>query len=161
MRMMGMSVTKEGRQVENRMGQVMAVNISLKRGEKKHDVGEAYLQQDLGIAEDAHRGTWHRQVSILSLSSVDKMRKPGVELDYGDFAENLTVSGIDVYTLPVGSRVRLGEAVAEVTQIGKECHNAGCAIMKQVGHCVMPIEGIFVKILESGWVRRGDPMEVL
>jgi MOSC domain-containing protein YiiM len=142
-------------------GTVMAVNISVKRGEKKHDVGEAYLQEGMGITTDAHRGEWHRQVSLLSLSSVEKMRQLGLDIQYGDFAENLTVSGLEVYTLPIGTRLKIGEALAEVTQIGKACHNQGCAIKKQAGHCVMPLEGIFVKVLESGWVRRGDKVQVL
>ncbi len=145
----------------NQVGTVLAVNISAKRGEKKRDVGEAYLQEGLGITSDAHRGGWHRQVSLLSLSSVDKMRALGISIDYGDFAENLTVSGLEVYTLPVGTKLRIGKAVAEVTQIGKSCHNQECAIKKQAGHCVMPLEGIFVKILESGPVKRGDSVEVL
>lgn len=144
------------------VGTVLAVNISEKRGEKKHDIGAAYLQEGLGITSDAHRGEWHRQVSLLSLSSVEKMRALGIDLAYGDFAENLTVSGLEVYTLPIGTKLRIGqEAVAEVTQIGKACHNQGCAIKKQAGHCVMPLEGIFVKILESGAVKRGDTIEVL
>lgn len=142
-------------------GTVLAVNISAKRGEKKHDIGEACLQAGLGVTNDAHRGEWHRQVSLLSLSSVGKMRARGISIEYGDFAENLTVSGLEVYTLPIGTKLRIGKAVAEVTQIGKSCHNQECAIKKQAGHCVMPKEGIFVKILESGLVKRGDPVEVL
>lgn len=146
--------------IEN-TGRVLAVNISDKRGEKKHDIGEAYLQAGLGITEDAHRGEWHRQVSLLSLSSVEKMRKLGIEINYGDFAENLTISGLEVCTLPIGTRLRIGEALTEVTQIGKACHNQGCAIKKQAGHCVMPTEGIFVKVLESGRVKCGDTVQVL
>ncbi len=142
-------------------GQVLAVNISEKRGIKKHDVGEAYIRADWGIEVDAHSGDWHRQVSLLSLSSVEKMRALGAAIDYGDFAENLTVAGIDVATLPIGTRLQIGEVQMEVTQIGKECHNKACAIKKQVGTCVMPIEGIFVKTLTSGWVRTGDSVVVI
>lgn len=142
-------------------GRVLAVNVSLKKGEKKKNIGRGYLEVNHGIKEDAHAGEWHRQVSLLSLSSVDKMRKMGVELDYGDFAENLTVDGLEVFLLPVGTVLKAGEATLEVTQIGKECHNQGCAIKKQVGSCVMPVEGIFTRVLEPGWITVGDTIEVL
>ncbi|MDD4775340.1 MAG: MOSC domain-containing protein [Syntrophomonas sp.] len=142
-------------------GQVMAVNISAKRGIKKQNVKEAYIRSAWGIEADAHSGDWHRQVSLLSLSSVDKMRTLGANIAYGDFAENLTVDGIEVATLPLGTRLLVGEVELEVTQIGKECHNQGCAIKKQVGTCVMPIEGIFARTLSSGWVRVGDPVALL
>lgn len=142
-------------------GQVLAVNISEKRGIKKHNINEAYLRADWGIEVDAHSGDWHRQVSLLSLSSVEKMRALGAEIDFGDFAENLTVEGIAVATLPIGTRIQVGEVAMEVTQIGKECHNKACAIKKQVGTCVMPIEGIFAKVLNSGMVRVGDQIKVI
>lgn len=142
-------------------GQVLAVNISEKRGEKKHNINEAYIKADWGIEVDAHSGDWHRQVSLLSLSSVEKMRALGAIIDFGDFAENLTVAGIDVATLPIGTLLQVGEVQMEVTQIGKECHNKACAIKKQVGTCVMPVEGIFAKTLTSGWVRTGDSVEVV
>lgn len=142
-------------------GHVLSVNVSEKRGEKKHNIQEAYLKTDYGIDIDAHSGSWHRQVSLLSLSSFEKMRTLGAEVDYGDFAENITVEGIDVYTLPIGTHVKVGEALLEVTQIGKECHNKGCAIKQQVGTCVMPLEGIFTRVLEPGWVRVGDGVEVV
>ena len=142
-------------------GIVLAVNISEKRGLKKHNINEAYLKADWGIEVDAHSGSWHRQVSLLSKSSVDKMRQMGVELDFGDFAENLTVDGIEVAVLPLGTRLQVGEVMMEVTQIGKECHNQGCAIKKQVGTCVMPIEGIFTRVLSSGRVRAGDSITIL
>lgn len=142
-------------------GEVLAVNISEKRGIKKRNVDEAYLRADWGIEVDAHAGGWHRQVSLLSLSSVDKMRALGAEIDFGDFAENLTVTGIEVATLPIGTRLQVGEVEMKVTQIGKECHNQGCPIKKQVGTCVMPIEGIFARVLDSGWVRVGDRLKVI
>ncbi|MEA4924556.1 MAG: MOSC domain-containing protein [Syntrophomonadaceae bacterium] len=142
-------------------GQVLAVNISEKRGIKKHNVNEAFIKSDWGIEVDAHAGDWHRQVSLLSLSSVEKMRALGAVIDFGDFAENLTVAGIDVATLPVGTCLQIGEVQMEVTQIGKECHNKACAIKKQVGTCVMPLEGIFARVLNSGWVRIGDQVKVI
>jgi MOSC domain-containing protein YiiM len=142
-------------------GQVMAINISEKRGIKKHNIDKAYVKADWGIAADAHSGEWHRQVSLLSLSSVEKMRAMGADVHYGDFAENLTVDGIDVSVLPLGTRLKIGEVEVEVTQIGKECHNKACAIKKQVGTCVMPVEGIFARVLSSGWVKTGDSVEVI
>lgn len=142
-------------------GEVLAVNISEKRGISKHNIDKAYLRADWGIEVDAHAGGWHRQVSLLSLSSVDKMRAMGADIDFGDFAENLTLTGIEVATLPIGTRLRIGEVEMEVTQIGKECHNQGCAIRKQVGNCVMPIEGIFARVLKSGWVGIGDRIDVI
>lgn len=143
-------------------GQVLAVNVSSKRGEIKHNVGEAFIKQNYGLETDAHSGDWHRQVSLLSLSSFEKMHAMGaIGLDYGVFAENITVGGLDVATLPLLTRLKVGEAILEVTQIGKECHNQGCAIKKQVGSCVMPVEGIFTRVLESGWVRVGDSVEIL
>jgi len=142
-------------------GSVLSVNISEKRGEKKHNVNEAFLKADYGIDIDAHSGSWHRQVSLLSLSSFDKMRNLGASVVFGDFAENITVEGIDVYTLQVGTKVTVGEALLEVTQIGKECHNKGCAIKQQVGTCVMPLEGIFTRVLQGGKVRVGDKVEVV
>ncbi|MBP1761298.1 MAG: hypothetical protein H6Q64_840 [Firmicutes bacterium] len=140
---------------------VLAVNISEKRGEKKHDVGEAYLKANYGIEIDAHAGDWHRQVSLLSLSSFEKMRNLGADVFYGDFAENITVDGIDVCTLPIGTRLKVGETLMEVTQIGKECHNKGCAIKQQVGTCVMPTEGIFTRVLQGGMVKIGDTVKVV
>jgi MOSC domain-containing protein YiiM len=143
-------------------GQVLAVNVSGKRGEIKHNINEAFIKENYGLETDAHSGDWHRQVSLLSLSSFDKMSKMGaIGLDYGVFAENITVGGLDVATLPLQSKIKVGEAILEVTQIGKECHNQGCAIKKQVGSCVMPIEGIFTRVLSSGWVKVGDQVEVL
>ena len=140
---------------------VLAVNISEKRGEKKHDVGEAYVKANYGIDIDAHAGDWHRQISLLSLSSFEKMRDLGADVYYGDFAENITVDGIDVCTLPIGAKLEVGETLMEVTQIGKECHNKGCAIKQQVGTCVMPKEGIFAKVLEGGMVKVGDAIKVV
>ncbi|KUG02486.1 molybdenum cofactor biosynthesis protein moab [hydrocarbon metagenome] len=143
------------------IGEVLAVNVSEKRGEKKKTVEEINLRAGHGIEEDAHAGEWHRQVSLLSLSSFEKMRKLGADVIYGDFAENISVAGIDVFKLPLGTKMRVGEALLEVTQIGKTCHDMGCAIKKQVGTCVMPHEGIFTRVLESGRVKTGDTVEVL
>jgi MOSC domain-containing protein YiiM len=148
--------------MEQTVGQVLSVNVSEKRGEIKHNINEAFIKENFGLETDAHSGDWHRQVSLLSLSSFDKMRDMGaIGLEYGVFAENITVGGLDVATLPLQTLLKVGEAILEVTQIGKECHNQGCAIKKQVGSCVMPIEGIFTKVVRAGWVKVGDPVEIL
>jgi MOSC domain-containing protein YiiM len=145
----------------NMLGKVMAVNISEKKGEKKHNVGRAYMEQELGISEDAHSGSWHRQISLLSWSSFKKMHALGAEVGYGDFAENLTIDGIEVAVLPIGTQLKAGEALLEITQIGKECHNKGCAIKQKTGTCVMPIEGVFARVLNPGWVAVDDAVEII
>jgi len=109
---------------------------------------------------DAHSGAWHRQLSLLALESIQKMRERGLEVNPGDFAENITTEGLSLHTLPVGTRLRLGRVEVEVTQIGKECHS-GCAIRQQTGDCVMPREGIFVRVLNPGVVKPGDPVSLL
>ena len=143
------------------MAKIAAICISEIRGIQKHEIPEAYLRADHGIEGDAHAGSWHRQVSLLSVDSVAKLQeKLNFELKHGAFAENILVEGMAVHTLPVGTRLRIGEALCEVTQIGKECHS-DCAIRKAAGDCVMPREGIFVKVLESGRIAKGDAIEVL
>lgn len=142
-------------------GRVLAVCVSEQKGEKKIDVGEATLVVDRGMEGDAHAGPWHRQISLLALDSINRMRMKGADVYYGDFAENLTVEGIVLHTLPVGTRLKVGADIElEVTQIGKKCHQ-GCAIMQQVGDCVMPREGIFARVITGGRVVRGDEIEVL
>lgn len=144
------------------MAEILAVCVSEKKGEQKHPVSQAELKVDWGIVGDAHAGNWHRQVSLLGQESVDKLQeKITVQLKPGDFAENILVKGLTLYTLPVGTKLKIGpEAVGEVTQIGKTCH-FDCAIRKAAGDCVMPREGIFVKIIVPGTVRPGDSLEVL
>lgn len=140
-------------------GKIVAVCISKETGVPKDNIGCGYLKEGHGMEGDAHAGPWHRQVSLLDTSSIEKMRAMGMEVGPGDFAENLTTEGIDLWTLPVGTRLRLGpEVLAEVTQIGKTCHT-GCAIFKKTGKCIMPKEGIFVKVLESGWVKTGQAIQ--
>ena len=142
------------------MMEVVAVCISEKKGERKHPVSEITLRCGHGIVGDAHAGNWHRQVSLLPEESVDTMRAPGLELHPGDFAENILTRGIVLKTLPVGTRLRVGETVLEITQIGKQCHN-DCAIKKTTGRCVMPTDGVFAVVLEAGVVRPGDAIEIL
>jgi MOSC domain-containing protein YiiM len=141
-------------------GKVVAVCVSGKTGVPKHNVGSGELRVDWGIVGDAHAGNWHRQVSLLADESIEKMRAQGLKVHAGSFAENITTSGITLYTLPVGTRMRLGSALVEVTQIGKICHDK-CAIYYQAGDCVMPREGIFVKVLEPGNVAVNDNLEVV
>lgn len=144
------------------MARILAICVSEKKGEQKHPVSQARLRVNHGIEGDAHAGDWHRQVSLLGQESVDKVQKrlQNVKLKPGDFAENILTEGICLYTLPVGTRLKLGEnALAEVTQIGKECHH-GCAIRQAAGDCVMPREGIFVKILVPGTIFPGDTIEI-
>ena len=140
-------------------GKVVAVNISEAKGERKKPVAEVFLQPEHGIRGDAHAGSWHRQVSLLAQESIDKMTAQGLDVGPGDFAENVTVSGVEVAVLPLGTTLELGEALVEVTQIGKECHTR-CAIYQQAGDCVMPREGIFVRVLKGGRVVPGDPVKV-
>ena len=128
---------------------ILSVNISDKKGEKKIPIPEAVLIDNLGIEGDAHAGDWHRQVSLLAQEDVEEMIKKGAKVTYGDFAENITTEGIDLANLPIGTILNLGEAVLEVTQIGKECH-AHCAIFRQVGDCVMPRKGIFTRVIKGG-----------
>jgi molybdopterin adenylyltransferase len=143
------------------MARVIAVNISEKKGTFKHPVEAGCLRIAHGIQGDAHAGDWHRQVSLLAQESVDKMKALGVkDLTPGKFAENITTEGIDLVSLPVGSRLWLGEVLLEVTQIGKECHHH-CQIYQQVGMCVMPTEGIFTKVIKEGTVKAGDEIVIV
>lgn len=142
-------------------GKIVAVCTSEKKGTRKKNVGEGMLIPGHGLEGDAHAGDWHRQVSLLALESIEKMRQKGLDVNPGDFAENLTTEGIVLVDLPVGTKLKIGpRAKGEVTQIGKVCHDR-CAIYYQAGDCVMPREGIFIRILEGGTVTTGDPIEVL
>ena len=142
------------------MMEVVAVCISEKKGERKHPVPGITLQCGHGIVGDAHAGNWHRQVSLLADESVETMRALGMTLAPGDFAENILTRGIELKTLPIGTRLRVGGTVLEIMQIGKQCHN-DCAIKKTTGRCVMPTEGVFAVVLEAGAVRPGDKIEIL
>ncbi|GFO57202.1 molybdenum cofactor sulfurase [Geomonas sp. Red276] len=141
-------------------GKVLAVNVSVNKGERKTPVAEVTLREGHGIVGDAHAGDWHRQVSLLAMESIDKMKALGLQVGEGDFAENITTQGVDLVHLPLGTRLTLGEALLEVTQIGKECHTR-CAIYYQAGDCVMPKEGIFARVITGGAVRPGDEVVVL
>lgn len=143
------------------MAKVIAVNISEKKGEIKHPIEKGFFKENHGLVGDAHAGNWHRQVSLLGNESIEKMKNLGVDgLCSGKFAENLTTEGICLYELPVGTKLKVGEVIMEVTQIGKECH-VGCQIRQLVGDCIMPREGIFTKILEEGWIKSGDEIQII
>lgn len=141
------------------MARVKAVCISEKKGTIKHKVPEIQVRRDHGIVGDAHAGKWHRQISLLGDESVEKMREKFPDIPIGAFAENILTEGLTLYQLPIGTRLRMGETLLEVTQIGKECH-ADCEIRRKVGDCVMPREGIFTKVLEEGTIRAGDAITV-
>ncbi len=141
-------------------GRVVAVCISEKKGERKKPVSEVSIRENHGIVGDAHAGDWHRQISLLAMESINKMRDKGLDVTTGDFAENITTEGIELPSLPIGTRLAIGETLAEVTQIGKECHTR-CAIYHQAGDCVMPREGIFVKVIRGGTIRCGDRVDIV
>ena len=137
-------------------GRVLAVNISDEKGTKKTNVQKCALLKDFGLKGDAHAGPWHRQVSLLANESIEKMKILGLNVGYGDFAENITTEGVDLVHLPIGTTIQIGNSVIlRVTQIGKECHER-CAIYYQAGDCVMPKEGIFAEVINEGEVNVGD-----
>ena len=147
--------------MSTRSAVIKAVCVSGKKGEQKRPVEVIRLRPEHGIEGDAHAGNWHRQVSLLGQESVDRLQeKISIPLSPGAFAENILCEGLTLYRLPVGTRLRVGTALCEVTQIGKECH-ADCAIRRQAGDCVMPREGIFAVVLEPGEARAGDAVVVL
>ena len=139
---------------------IVAVCISKNKGERKTPVEQIELRENHGVVGDAHAGDWHRQVSLLAKESIDKMRKMGLDVDNGDFAENLTTEGIDLPALAIGTQLQAGEVLLDITQIGKECHTR-CAIYHQAGDCVMPKEGIFAKVLHGGLLRPNDLLELI
>jgi cyclic pyranopterin phosphate synthase len=141
-------------------GRLLSVNISPGKGERKKPVERALLKEEHGIEGDGHAGPWHRQVSLLAQESIDKMVAKGLDVTAGDFAENLTTRGVELTALPIGSRLEIGPTLLEVTQIGKVCHDR-CAIFYQAGDCVMPREGIFVRVLRGGEVAPGDSVRVV
>jgi len=142
-------------------GRVVAVSVSHRKGVVKHNVAEALLKVGQGLEGDAHAEGGRRQVSLLALESIEKMRAQGATVNPGDFAENITTQGLAVEALPLGTRLRVGpEAELVITQIGKACHK-GCAIRDLVGDCIMPREGVFAQVVKGGLVRPGDVIEVL
>lgn len=141
------------------MAKVLAVNISERKGVPKKPIKNGYFEVNHGLLDDAHAGNWHRQVSLLGQESIDKLKDKLNNLGVGAFAENLTTEGIILHELPIGTTLIIGETEMEVTQIGKKCHTA-CEIRSLVGDCVMPREGIFTKVVKSGWIKAGDKIEI-
>lgn len=141
-------------------GKVIAVCISENKGTQKTEVSSVKLVPEWGIEGDAHAGKWHRQVSLLSLEKIEAFRERGADVDFGAFGENIIAEGFDFRALPVGTRFRIGDALLELSQIGKECHSH-CAIYHQVGDCIMPREGVFTIVLEGGTVKAGDTIEMI
>lgn len=142
------------------MAKVISINISKEKGVVKTPIEKGFFKKDFGLEDDAHGGNWHRQVSLLAEESIDKMKELEITgLTPGIFAENITTKGIILYTLPIGTKLKIGEVVMEVTQIGKECHS-GCQISKITGKCIMPKEGIFARILEEGYIQAGDEVKI-
>ena len=140
---------------------IVSISISKKKGTRKDIVDEAVLVPDHGLEGDAHAGQWHRQVSFLASESIDRVRSQGLDVTFGDFAENVATTGIDWVNVPVGTRFNLGDSVVvEITQIGKECHNK-CAIYYLAGDCIMPKEGVFGKVIQGGRIRCGDQIRMV
>ena len=142
------------------MGKIIGICISEKRGTAKHEVETAKLVEDWGIEGDAHAGHWHRQVSLLSYEKIEAFRAKGADIPLGAFGENLIVEGYDFRNLPVGTRFSCGDALLEMTQIGKECHSH-CEIFKRMGECIMPREGVFAVVLRGGTIQKGDTIELV
>jgi MOSC domain-containing protein YiiM len=141
--------------------EIVSIAISEKKGTRKKPIDEVFLKKEHGLEGDAHAGAWHRQVSFLASESIDEARSRGLDVTFGDFAENIATRGINWKTLPIGTRLKVGEnALVEITQIGKECHNK-CAIYYMAGDCIMPREGVFARVLQEGRVRCGDPIQFI
>ncbi|QTA38359.1 MOSC domain-containing protein [Thermosipho ferrireducens] len=142
------------------IGKIVSLNISEKRGTIKKPVEQVELIENFGIRGDAHAGNWLRQVSMLAVESIEKMRKKGIDIEYGEFAENITIEAEKIYKWKLGAKIKIKEAVLEVTQIGKQCHDF-CDIKKRVGTCVMPLEGVFLKVIKGGIISVGDVVEII
>lgn len=141
------------------MIKVLSVNISEKKGTVKKPVSQIVID-DKGVNNDAHAGNWHRQVSLLGTESVEKFsEQANRKIEFGEFAENITTSGLLLYKTHAFDKFISGKLVLEVTQIGKECHGTSCAIYREVGNCVMPKEGIFCRVISGGKLKAGDTLE--
>ena len=144
------------------MAKILAVCQSKEKGTTKKVIESGLFKEGFGLIDDAHASSaWHRQVSLLAIESIRKMRDMGFDVGSGDFAENLTTEGINLVSLPIGTHVSVGdEIILEISQIGKECHS-GCAIMQQTGKCIMPKEGVFARVIRGGVAKAGDTIEVV
>ncbi len=141
-------------------GRIISINVSKRKGTRKERIDEALCVEEYGLKGDAHAGSGIRQVSLLSAESIDKMKAKGLTLKAGDFAENLTVEGLNLLNFSVGAKFKVGDVILELSQIGKECHTK-CAIYYQAGDCVMPKEGIFARVIKGGKIRVGDKIEAI
>ena len=141
------------------MGRILAVCSSPARGTEKRRVGSGRFTPEWGLVGDAHGGDWHRQVSLLSAEKIKAFNERGAGVEYGAFGENLVVEGVDLRALPVGTRLRCGQVLLELTQIGKECHSH-CAVYQRMGACIMPREGVFARVVEGGDLAEGDVLTV-
>lgn len=141
------------------MGKIIAVCTSERKGIQKHDVHTAHFSVNWGIDGDAHAGRWHRQVSLLSADKIEAFNQRGANVVPGAFGENLVVDGFDFRALPVGTLLRCGDVLLEMTQIGKECHSH-CEIYKKMGECIMPREGVFARVITPGTISVGDEMSI-
>lgn len=141
------------------MGKVMAICISEKRGTQKNRIPKAELIEDFGIKGDAHAGSWHRQISLLSYETIEAFKARGAQVQDGAFGENVVLSGIDLIHLPVGTRLSCNEICLEVTQIGKECHTH-CQIYQKMGECIMPSNGVFARVIHGGIMKEGDKIQL-
>lgn len=142
------------------MATIAAICTSEKRGTVKHQVDTAHIVKDFGLENDAHAGKWHRQVSLLAKSRIDEFNAQGGEVSFGDFGENIVVDGFSPDEYPVGTRFVCGDVVLEMTQIGKQCHSE-CEIFKRVGMCIMPIHGVFARVIEGGYIHVGDEITII
>ncbi|MGI6097615.1 MAG: MOSC domain-containing protein [Dethiobacteria bacterium] len=146
--------------MDGKQGKIVAISISEKKGVPKKNIEKGLFKENHGLVDDAHAGDWHRQVSLLAVESINKMLEKGLKVSPGDFAENLTTEGIDLTSLPLGARLKVGETELEVTQIGKKCHSK-CAVYYRTGDCIMPREGIFAKVISGGLVKVGDSISII
>jgi MOSC domain-containing protein YiiM len=147
--------------MKGKEGKVVSINASKDKGTKKVPVQKGDFIQNHGLAGDAHAGNWHRQVSLLATESIRKLEEKGLnDLPFGSFGENITTEGIILHELPVGTELKIGQSVQEITQIGKKCHS-GCEIEEQVGVCIMPTEGIFTQVIKSGKIKVGDKITII
>ncbi len=142
------------------MGKILAICISEKKGGPKDELNEVELIENFGLKDDAHGGNWHRQVSLLSNEKIEDFKKKGGKVRFGSFGENLAIEGIDLSKLPVGTKLKSGDVVLEISQIGKECVNR-CAIYYSVGDCIMPREGVFAKVIAGGKIYKGDDIDIV
>jgi MOSC domain-containing protein YiiM len=143
------------------MAEIVSINISKKRGEMKTPLKSCFLVEDFGIEGDAHAGKWKRQLSLLAFESIEQMIEMGSKgLVPGNFAENITTVGLELYTLPVGTKLSLGSCIVEITQIGKKCHTH-CEVYESIGSCIMPTEGIFARVLNGGEIFSGDEVKII